>query len=146
MLLTWKRGFSVTEREVAQEAGGTFLYAYNANNPLAGVEIANFASKMNFVSEVPANYSPENYFNLLESGPLWVGTAILSTSKPYGHVRVISGLEGDGTFDGTILHLVDPDGGREYTESVAQFGKELEVIAAAQGQGGDLFPQVIRLP
>ena len=56
-------------------------------------------------------------------------------------------MTGDGTFDGTTALIVDPDGGRDYTESVADFALEIEEIAKQDlGSGAELNPQVIHFP
>ena len=42
------------------------------------------------------------------------------------HGRVIKGISGDGTPAGTRFSIVDPDGGREYTENVENFVDSFE--------------------
>lgn len=150
MLLTWKNGIPVSESQAAQRAGGSFEYAFNANNGLFGSEIANLAAALNLRVEAPQNYLPAGYHDLLTAhGPLWVGTAIFSKTHVYRHVRVVRGIVGDGGFTTSRLYIVDPCGGRDYTASVQQFSTEMETIAlqdlGPQGPG-NLSPQLIRFP
>ena len=103
---------------------------------------------MNLKTEAPQNFTVSGYASLLTAhGPLWVGTAIFSATKVYRHVRILRGVTGDGTFGGTTARVVDPDGGRDYQEPVADFATELEEIARQDlGMGAELKPQVIRFP
>lgn len=146
MMLTWKTGIPQTELTAATASGPNFVQAFNANTGLRGVEVAEVAQALNLKIEVPQNYLPTGYYDLLKAhGPLWVGTAIFSADKVYRHVRIVRGISGDGSFNGTLVSVIDPNGGREYTESVAQFAKEMEEIARQDlGSGENLKPQIIR--
>jgi Papain-like cysteine protease AvrRpt2 len=148
MLLTWRTGISVSEFSAAQQAGATFEYAFNSNSGLLGAAIADFAAALRLVTEAPQNYDPSGYYDLLAAhGPLWVGTAIFSTTQIYRHVRIVRGIDGDGGFDTSILDIVDPDGGRDYQETVTNFARELEQIAIddlGPDGPGNLYPQIIR--
>jgi Papain-like cysteine protease AvrRpt2 len=149
MLLSWKGGISTTESAVAQQAGQYFENAFNADNGLFGPDIGNFAAALNLATEAPQSYTSTAYYNLLVAhGPLWVGTAIFSATQIYRHVRIVRGIDGDGDDATTALLIIDPDGGRMYSESVQQFEKELETIAI-QDLGpdgpGNLYPQIIHL-
>ena len=50
------------------------------------------------------SYTVEGFYGLLDRyGPLWVAAAV-----PGPHIRVVTGIEGDGTPDGTTLYINDP--------------------------------------
>lgn len=148
MLLTWKNGIPYSELSAAQTAGNNFAVAFRTDTGLAGAEVAELAHALHLKAEPPQNWTVAGYANLLTAhGPLWVGTAIFSNTITYRHVRVLRGLSGDGTFDGTIAQIVNSDGGIDYQKSVADFAMELEEIAKQDiGTGGELKPQVIRFP
>lgn len=148
MLLTWKNGIPYTEYSAANAAGNNFLVAFQTNQGLPGTTIVELASALNLKAEAPQNWTVVGYANLLKAhGPLWVGTAIFSSTSIYRHVRILRGVTGDGTFDGTTAVIVDPDGGRDYQESVADFARELEEIAKQDlGGGAEINPQVIHFP
>lgn len=148
MLLSWKNGIPFTEFSAAQAAGNNFVIAFQTNTGLFGTEIGPLASALHLTTEAPQNFTVAGYANLLTAhGPLWVGTAIFSSTKVYRHVRILRGVTGDGTFGGTTARIVDPDGGRDYQKSVAAFATELEEIARQDlGAGAELRPQVIRIP
>lgn len=99
-------------------------------------------------AEVPQNYTPVGYESLLKShGPIWVAADLGSAGKPRGHVRVLRGITGDGTFDGSTAWVLDPDRGRDYQITVKEFATQMEKIARDElDAGGVLFPQVIHLP
>lgn len=146
MLLSWKNHSPYTELSAATAAGPTYLYAFNSNSGLPGPAVAELAAALHLSVEAPQSWTPEGYANLLKlHGPLWIGTAIFDPASTYRHVRILRGVTGDGTFDGTTAWIVDPDGGRDYQESATNFAKELEEIAKQDlGHGSELNPQVIR--
>jgi hypothetical protein len=148
MLLTWKHGIPYTEFAAAQAAGNNYVIAFQSNTGLFGTEIGPLAAALNLKTEAPQNYTATGYANLLSAhGPLWIGTAIFSSPTVYRHVRVLRGVKGDGTSDGTTGYIVDPDGGRVYEVTITDFSKELEEIAKQDlGAGAELQPQVIRFP
>lgn len=148
MLLTWKNGIPITELSAAQNAGNNYVIAFQSNTGLRGTEIGPLAMALNLKTEAPQSYTAEGYANLLAAhGPLWVGTAIFSATIVYRHVRILRGVRGDGTSNGTTAYVVDPDGSRSYQVTVTDFSKELEEIAKQDlGAGADLNPQVIRYP
>jgi hypothetical protein len=148
MLLSWKNGLAYTELQVAQQAGPDYEVDFTSNNGLTGPEVGSFATALGLAAEAPQNWTVDGYAALLSShGPLWVGSIIIDANSIYKHVRVLSGMIGDGTFDGTIALIIDPDGARPYQESLTDFASELENIAKVDlSAGSDLNPQVIHFP
>jgi hypothetical protein len=148
MLMSWKTGIQQTDFQAASAAGTHYKEVFQSQSGLFGSDIAGFAKALHMIVEQPQNFTPEGYNKLLAKfGPLWIGTAIFSPDHVYKHVRVIRGISWDGTPDNSNLIIIDPDGGREYTETVTQFARELEAIAKADlGQGASLTPQIIHNP
>ncbi|WP_410052991.1 papain-like cysteine protease family protein [Bradyrhizobium sp. SZCCHNS1054] len=67
--------------------------------------------------------------------------------KSIANVRIVRGIVGDGGFDTSTLYIVDPDGGRNYRETMTNFAQELEQIAIddlGPDGPGNLYPQIIR--
>ena len=85
-----------------------------------------------------ANLTIQGWVNLLRAkGLLWVGT--LNSLGPGAglHSRIVEAMSGDGSVDGTDMHIIDPDGGRQYKEVFRVF---LEKYEGAFGQvSGDYF-------
>ena len=144
-LLGWKTGNTPTELGVAQQAGAPYEAAFEAGTGLFGPDVAAFAAALGLVTEAPQNWDANGYAALLKAyGPLWVGSALTYAGQIYRHVRILSGVVGDGTLDGTTAFVIDPDGGNNYQESLTQFSSELENIAKLDlPAGSDLNPQVI---
>lgn len=149
ILLRWKSGIRHSELDVARMAGPAFENAFNSNGGLMSAQIGNFAHALGLRIEAPQNYTPEGYHELLRTrGPLWVVSQLDgSTPNPRRHARVLRGATGDGSFAGSTAWVLDPDGGRDYQITMAQFAEELEAIAREDLQNGiALRPQVIRFP
>lgn len=146
ILMRWKNGVDFSESDVAAMAGQNYVDAFNADTGLLGTQFADFAKKLGLRTEAPQNYTPGGYESLLSAhGPLWIGAEVTSAGKPRRHVRVLRGISGDGTFDGSTVWVLDPDGGTDTQMSVTKFSKEMEKIAREELDAGhDLFSQVIR--
>jgi hypothetical protein len=82
--------------------------------------------------EPPMNYSVSGIRSLIENyGPL-IAVADEAPGALWAiHARVIRGIYGDGTLDGTFLRINDPAGGHQYTESFRAFTKKYEEVASA---------------
>ena len=85
-------------------------------------------AKWGLVPEPPQSYTVDGFASLLSTyGPLWIATA-----EPSGHVRVVTGIMGDGTPEGTILYISDPwppGVGSSYTETYQEFVDKQENFA-----------------
>lgn len=85
----------------------------------------------------PQTYTPEGLRDLLESthGPLWV-----ATDEGAAHIRVITGILGDGTPEGTTLYINDPwpiGIGGQYPEPFRQFeAKQRQLATSEAGMEG----------
>lgn len=148
MLMSWKQGFQVNEEDAARRAGNNYLIAFREDQGVTGTEIAELAMFLNLVAEPPSSLSAAGYRALLSSkGPLWVGTAMFSSTAVYRHVRVVTGIRGAPGDPDPAIDIIDPDGGRSYGVSVSQFARELEEIARQDlGAGRELRPQIIHYP
>ena len=97
MLVSWKKGRSYTELEVATMAGPPYMSMLNNDIGLSGPQFADFASRLGMGVEAPQNFMPEGYERLLKQrGPLWIAAG-LGAGGLRRHVRVLRGAVGDGT-------------------------------------------------
>jgi Papain-like cysteine protease AvrRpt2 len=146
ILMRWKDGVNYSEADVAAIAGANYTIAFNADTGLKGTQFADFASRLGLKTDAPQNYTPAGYENLLKSyGPIWIAANLGSVLKPQRHVRVLRGVTGDGTFDGSTAWVLDPNGGTNSQMSLTEFSRQIELIAKAQvDKHLSLFPQVIR--
>jgi hypothetical protein len=123
MLLTWREGVAYTPAEAAAEGGPEFTTYYDQDLGLVPK-----TSMLTDYLEAIGMYAADD--ELTANSPHGWKT-ILADSRPVGvvlrkaagfHVRVVTGLTGDGTLYGTDVQIVDPDGGRRYSECFRKFG------------------------
>ncbi len=126
MLVAWRENMSVDPNEVADAAG----YWAQYNIPLSPQDTHMF--QVWGLSPEPAQtYTIEAFKNLVEAyGPLWVASA-----EPSPHIRVVTGISGDGTPSGTTVYVNDPEPvgtGSRHTETFQQFEAKQRSLAATE--------------
>jgi len=122
MLYGWKRSQSFTIEQTLSEIGQKWVDLYTNNAGLSSTDKVDFVATSGLIAEPPMNFSIEGWKNLIESyGPIWV-TTDEAPGLPWAiHARIITRIRGDGTPEGTKLSIIDPAGGRQYSESIATF-------------------------
>ncbi|HXM51418.1 MAG TPA: papain-like cysteine protease family protein [Pyrinomonadaceae bacterium] len=143
ILVSWHEKRFVPTRELVARLSSDLQVIYNTDVGLFPEDEIPLESQVHLRHEPPQNYSVDGWLRLLkEFGPLWVAEAFPLGHKKWGvHERIVYGISGDGTADGTILEIIDPDGGRVYGKTINQFKKEMEEVAKAD-QDFDLRPLV----
>lgn len=131
MIVGWRDQMSIDPSEIARATGYWQQYQQGLN--------AEDLRVMNTWGLVPAplqTLTVEGFANLLQSyGPLWVASA-----EPGPHIRVVTGMKGDGTADGTLVYINDPweqgmtafqpnNRGAQYTETYRQFVEKQSTLA-----------------
>jgi hypothetical protein len=131
MLVGWRDQISIDPSEIANATGAWAAYK-NGLNP----EEVSIFPVWGMSPEAAQSYTVQAFYNLLDAyGPLWVASAV-----PSSHIRVVTGITGDGTPDGTTLIVNDPletgmttfrlpNAGAQYTETYAQFVSKQETLA-----------------
>ena len=134
MLVGWRDSVSIDSSEIAGAIGYWEQYA----NGLAPEDTSMF-QYWGLVPEAPQSYTVEGFANMLEQyGPLWVASA-----EPGPHIRVVTGMNGDGTPDGTTVFINDPwqqgmtefsmpNSGSQYTETYTDFVAKQEALGAQE--------------
>jgi len=134
MLVGWRDKVSIDPSEIANAIG----YWKQYQNGLAPSDTSMF-NYWGLVPEAPQSYTVEGFANLLQRyGPLWVASA-----EPGPHIRVVTGIIGDGTPDGTTLFINDPwqsgmkvfslpNSGSQYTETYNQFVQKQDSLAISE--------------
>jgi hypothetical protein len=119
MLMSWRAQQSFSILDAMRSLGPKYEQIYLSNSGLYDRDAPGLAAAAGFEVEPPMNFTVEGWEQLLRAyGPFFVFTAFPNMSI---HGRVVKGISGDGTPTGTRFSIVDPDGGREYTETVAAF-------------------------
>ncbi len=99
MLVGWRDKISIDPSEIANGLGYWEQYKSGLN-----AEDQTMFRVWRLIPEPAQTYTVEGFRQLLERyGPLWVASA-----EPGPHIRVVTGMSGDGTPDGTLVHINDP--------------------------------------
>lgn len=132
MMLSWRNNQSFTIQAAMDKAGAKYRTMFDNNEGLPGSEHDAFAAACGLKGEPPMSYTISGLRSLIENhGPL-IAVADEAPGAVWAiHARVIRGIYGDGSLDGTFLRINDPAGGRQYTESFRAFAKKYEEVAAA---------------
>jgi hypothetical protein len=134
MIVSWKDDITVSPSEIANATGywNQYKEGLNAND----TEMLRF---WGLKIEPPQNYSVEGFAELLNKyGPLWVASA-----EPGPHIRVVTGMVGDGTVNETLLYINDPwekgmeefklpNLGSQYVETYFQFVQKQDELARGE--------------
>jgi Papain-like cysteine protease AvrRpt2 len=144
MLTSWKEKQRVPTPQFVARLSEKFRILYDTDAGILPSDQSEVIQKVGMRQEAPQSYSVDAWLNMLKSfGPLWVTTAFPKPGAKWGiHARVIFGIKGDGTPDGTKLHLWDPGKQRESDMSVSDFALEMDKMAKADDVA-DVRPLVI---
>jgi len=148
MLASWKDQASYTIQQVVDRAGPTYRAVLDAKAPLPGSMKVGFLTGLGLKAEPPMDYSVQGFLSVLRaSGPLWVTTEEAASENFSVHGRVITGMFGDGTVDGTFLRINDPlpigSGSQPTPESYRTFMQKFDDVASGGTTPRRLIPQVV---
>jgi putative chitinase len=131
ILYSWKAQQSLSINGVLAQIGKRWLDLRNAPNEddqgLGAREKDDFLADAGLYAMYGQSLPLSEWERMLRTyGPLWV-TTDEDTGRGYAiHARVMTGLHGDGTPAGTRADIVDPDGGKTYTEPFDRFLRKFE--------------------
>ena len=133
MLMSWTRRQNLSIQAAADAAGSGWRAKLDADQPLTTNDIRAYAQAIGMRGESPMCYLPRGLLRLLRMhGPLWVlGDDAIANNK-VAHVRVVTGMHGDGTSDGTRVHFVDPADASSHHESFTAFANHMEASDPAR--------------
>ncbi|HYZ22250.1 MAG TPA: papain-like cysteine protease family protein [Rhodopila sp.] len=138
MMRSWKLQQSVGIRDAAAAVDEKYGVLVDHNEALPSDEFGPFIAEAQMAVEPMMNLTINGWLHLLRAkGLLWVGS--LNSLGPGAglHSRIIEGMSGDGSVDHTLMHIMDPDGGRKYQESFRVFIDKYE--GAFRRVSGDYF-------
>jgi len=117
----------MTPEALVDSLGGSWRAKYDADTGLTTADLRGFVQALGVGEEGPASYSVEGLARLVANhGPLWVVSDDSFDHNQVVHARIVTGVKGDGTVDGTSVILVDPIPGTFVTEPFATFAQRLE--------------------
>ncbi|MBI4312436.1 MAG: hypothetical protein HY681_11735 [Chloroflexi bacterium] len=132
MMLSWRDQVSYTIQAAMDIAGANWRALFDAGSGLPAAQHQQYAADCGMTVEAPQSYTVEGVKALLEDyGPIVVITDEQPGPNWAIHARVVIGIYGDGTHDGTFLKINDPNGGRSYDERFSSFAQKFEEVAGA---------------
>ncbi|GAA1197104.1 hypothetical protein GCM10009664_72050 [Kitasatospora gansuensis] len=132
MLLGWWRRQSLSAESAADELGAGWRAKLDGDQALTASEMTGYAAALGLAAESPMCYLPRGLLRLLEAhGPLWVIGDDAIDGDALVHVRIVTGIHGDGSPDGTRVSYLDPADGQAHEEPFAVFAQHLEAGDAA---------------
>jgi uncharacterized protein YycO len=147
MLNSWRRDSSTTMEAAVGDVGARWLTKLKANQWLLPEEKVDFIADAGLVAEPPMNPSIQGWADMVANyGPIWVTTDEAPGQGWAIHARIIVGITGDGTDTGTILDIIDPNGGRRYKESFGAFLPKFESEARDRSKDFPLRIQIVHWP
>lgn len=147
MLTNWKNKENLAIEAVLLPLDESYLKIFNRNEGLLSSQKEALLSSVGLIGEAPTNYSVEGILHLLKLyGLLWA-TTDEDPGKGFSiHARIIQGISGDGSIEGTVLHIVDPSGGKLVEEPFKVFTDKFEQEARDTGSADPLRIQMIHYP
>jgi uncharacterized protein YycO len=134
MMYGWKVQQSMPIEYALGAVGQKWVDMFTAGKGLSSADKTTFLAEAGLVAVAPQSFSVEGWENLLRNyGPIWVTTDEDPGPKFSIHARIITAIRGDGTAEGTRIHVIDPGGGREYDETIADFIPKYESEVRATG-------------
>lgn len=130
MMQSWKGGRRFANiRDAIVLLGQPWLGYFDRNTGIPPSEGLRFERATGLTREPRMNFSPQGWeANLKQWGLIWVSGTVTGGI----HDRILEGIVGDETGSGTQMHIMDPDRGRRYTESLDTFLQGFEGQAAVE--------------
>ena len=130
MLYSWKHGQCNEVGTLMEMLGNPWKTMYDNNRPIPASRVMAFAQATGLQTEPLACYTVAGWVEQLRRhGLIWIWQ--LNAGASFGHIRVLAGVTGDGSPDGSKLYILDPWLGRRYHETFEQFTRRYEGTAHA---------------
>ncbi|TFF36318.1 papain-like cysteine protease family protein [Mucilaginibacter psychrotolerans] len=123
IMTNWKDGKSATVAQTADALGEPWLTYFKTDTGLPPDDEQKFMKQGGLKSEPPASYMLIAYADWLKQhGPVWIVTGGLRGR----HARLLTGIDGDGTYDKTDFIFIDPATGTTVKENARKFFDKYE--------------------
>jgi hypothetical protein len=132
IMVSWRRQQCLAIRDAVAELGPKWLAYYDKNTGTSPYDNIEFARTARLSYEPLMSFSIDGWASLLRRhGLLWLSygweAAGLNGLPVRGrHIIIISGLEGDGSPDGTRVVYIDPGDGQSHVEPFMTFVADYE--------------------
>ncbi len=129
MMWSWRAKQPTSVEDCVATAGDKYVQLY-AKNEGIGTKDTDFYSQLGMTGESTLQCEAHAIHDALKAhGPLLVMTAEGWEGAGYVHMKILRGIDGDGTDAKTMLTVMDPMDGPG-TESVADFKSKFETAAS----------------
>lgn len=120
MMESWRAQTPLSVETVLDSLGGEWRAKYERDEGLTATQLRAFLAALSLIEDEPRSYTPEGLARVLaEKGPLLeVGDDGIKDNLVV-HIRIITGVRGDGTPERTTVALMDS--GRERPVPVEPF-------------------------
>jgi hypothetical protein len=137
MMISWRRQMSfpgIREAIAAIDPQTTkWVEFFDNDSGLPPSEGRNFEIATRLVREPRMSLSVRGWVDLLRrNGLLWVSHAFQQGGRLFIHDRILEGMSGSGAPERTFMKIMDPDGGRRYSEPFPQFLSKYELQAQVE--------------
>ncbi|MCC6411164.1 MAG: glycoside hydrolase family protein [Saprospiraceae bacterium] len=127
MMECWRLRQSQTIETTMSSIGANWLAKFQANQGLSASEKVQFLRDAGLTFEYPQSLTAQGWEYLMRDfGPIWVTTDEDPSGNFAIHARILVGIQGDGTIEGTQLTIIDPGTGTQYSEEFAHFLEKYE--------------------
>lgn len=143
MMRSWRYQQSFGIRDAVLAVGQKWADYYDQSYPptqrgLPPAEFAPFLKAAQMTHQPMVNLTIDEWARMLRRyGLLWIGAAVKPEVGSGLHSRIVEGIHGNGKHDGTFMEIIDPDGGKRYTEAFMTFLGKYE--AGILSVGGEYF-------
>jgi Papain-like cysteine protease AvrRpt2/LysM domain len=140
IMRSWKDRSSYAIREGVAKVAPKYGLMVDSNQALPTTEFTTFLQGAAMRHESMVNLPIQGWNDLLKRhGPLWIGTLGVVNPGTYLHSRIVEGMRGNGSADGTWMKIVDPENGSRYEEVFSKFiGTYEGAFSLSQGAGATL--------
>ena len=135
IMISWKDGVSYSIRDAVADVAPSYGVMVDNNQGLPPSQFLPFLRAAGMRHESMASLPIQEWAGLLRwYGPLWIGTLGVVSPGTYLHSRIVIGIRGNGSADGTWMIIIDPEDGSRYEEVFSDFITTYEG-AFTQSQG-----------
>jgi hypothetical protein len=147
MLKSWETKRSMTIEGILTTGGQLYVDKFKNDTGLLPSEVSAFMQAYNLRDASFGALTASNIAQqIAERGPLWVIADEDLTVSFSAHARVITGITGDGTPQGTKILFHDPASTEPGSESLQTFISKLEQLAQGISSSfGGLAPQILSI-
>lgn len=129
MIKSWERKQSIPIATMLAEGGASYVQRFETDAGLSPADVAQLKTDFDLKDATTPLTAAALAERLKERGPLWVIADEDDDATFSIHARVVTGIVGDGTPHGTIVHYNDPSDGSTKSESLHAFIVKLEQLA-----------------